>query len=182
MKATGIVRRIDDLGRVVIPKEIRRTMRIREGDPLEIFTDKDGEVIFKKYSPIGELGTFATQYAEALNKTSGHPTVITDRDTIIAVSGAPKRELVEKRLSPAMEKVMQGKNSVITQKSDEQNVPVLDGDDKYAAAVVCPIISEGDSIGAVAFLANSARHSMGEVEEKLAQSAAGFLGKQMDEY
>lgn len=92
MKATGIVRRIDDLGRVVIPKEIRRTMRIREGDPLEIFTDRDGEVIFKKYSPIGELGEFASQYAETLYKTSGYPACITDRDTIIAISGAAKKD------------------------------------------------------------------------------------------
>jgi len=168
---------MDDLGRVVIPKEIRRTMRIREGDPLEIFTDKDGEVIFKKYSPIGELGTFATQYAETLNKTSGHPTVITDRDTVIAVSGAPKRELVEKKVSSALEKVMMGKNAVA-----KEEVQIIDGDDKYSAAVICPIISEGDSIGAVAFLADSNTHTMGEVEEKLAQSAAGFLGKQMDEY
>ena len=91
MKATGIVRRIDDLGRVVIPKEIRKTLRIREGDPLEIFTDKDGEVILKKYSPIGELSEFAVQYAETLAKTSGHVACITDKDSVIAVSGAPKR-------------------------------------------------------------------------------------------
>jgi AbrB family transcriptional regulator (stage V sporulation protein T) len=149
---------------------------------LEIFTDKDGEVIFKKYSPIGELGTFAAQYAETLTKTSGHPTIITDRDTVIAVSGAPKRELVEKKVSLAMDKVMEGKNTVITQKNEPQQVPVVDGDDKYSASVVCPIISEGDSIGAVAFLADSTNRAMGEVEEKLVQSAAGFLGKQMDEY
>ena len=91
MKATGIVRRIDDLGRVVIPKEIRRTMRIREGDPLEIFTDNDGEVIFKKYSPIGELSEFAGQYAEVLFKVGGHPVVITDRDHVVSVAGLPKK-------------------------------------------------------------------------------------------
>ena len=90
MKATGIVRRIDDLGRVVIPKEIRRTMRIREGDPLEIFTDREGEVILKKYSPIGELGEFATEYADSLNEALGHISCIADKDTIIAVAGAPK--------------------------------------------------------------------------------------------
>src|SRR5690606_11016659 len=88
MKATGIVRRIDDLGRVVIPKEIRRTLRIREGDPLEIFVDRDGEVILKKYSPIGELGDFAKEYAESLHESTGHITMICDRDTIIAVAGA----------------------------------------------------------------------------------------------
>ena len=98
MKATGIVRRIDDLGRVVIPKEIRKTLRIREGDPLEIFTDKDGEVILKKYSPIGELSEFAVQYAETLAKTSGHVACITDKDSVIAVSGAPKREFLDKNM------------------------------------------------------------------------------------
>ena len=87
MKATGIVRRIDDLGRIVIPKEIRRTLRIRESDPLEIFTDREGEIILKKYSPIGEMSTFAKQYAESLAQVSGHTALITDRDQFIAVSG-----------------------------------------------------------------------------------------------
>ncbi len=99
MKATGIVRRIDDLGRVVIPKEIRRTMRIREGDPLEIFTDNDGEVIFKKYSPIGELSSFAGQYGEVLFKTGGYPVIICDRDHVISVAGVSKKELIERRVS-----------------------------------------------------------------------------------
>ena len=107
MKATGIVRRIDDLGRVVIPKEIRRTMRIREGDPLEIYTDNDGEVIFKKYSPIGELSAFATQYAEVLSKIGGYPVVVCDRDHVISVAGIPKKELLERRVSPALEEVME---------------------------------------------------------------------------
>ena len=96
MKATGIVRRIDDLGRVVIPKEIRRTMRIREGDPLEIYTDREGEVIFKKYSPIGELVSFAAQYADTLNKTCGMSVVITDRDVVIACAGVSKKEYTDK--------------------------------------------------------------------------------------
>ena len=99
MKATGVVRRIDDLGRVVIPKEIRRTLRIKEGDPLEIFTDKEGEVILKKYSPIGELSEFAEEYAETLTKTTGHIACITDKDTVIAVSGASKKELLEQGVS-----------------------------------------------------------------------------------
>ena len=107
MKATGIVRRIDDLGRVVIPKEIRRTMRIREGDPLEIYTDNDGEVIFKKYSPIGEMASFAGQYAEVLNKTAGLPVVVCDRDHVISVAGVPKKELLERRVSPMLEEMMQ---------------------------------------------------------------------------
>ena len=94
MKATGIVRRIDDLGRVVIPKEIRRTLRIREGDPLEIFVDHDGEVILKKYSPIGELGDFAQEYADSLFEATGHIAIITDRDQIIAIAGASKKRFL----------------------------------------------------------------------------------------
>ncbi|MDR1101053.1 MAG: stage V sporulation protein T [Clostridiales bacterium] len=180
MKATGIVRRIDDLGRVVIPKEIRRTMRIREGDPLEIFTERDGEVIFKKYSPIGELGSFALQYAETLSKTSGYPAIITDKDSIIAVSGISKRELTEKKISLDLEQIMQDKTPILVNANDTRNIPVAEGVDKYNASVVCPIISEGDSIGAVAFLLDETRSNVGEVEAKLAQSAAVFLGRQME--
>ena len=182
MKATGIVRRIDDLGRVVIPKEIRRTMRIREGDPLEIFTDRDGEVIFKKYSPIGELGIFAAQYAETLSKTSGQPICITDKDNIIAVYGASKKELNDKRVSGELEKLMEEKTSFIMKSSAGKKVPVADGNEKYSAGVVYPIIAEGDTIGSVVFLRDESTSGVpGEIEEKLAQSAAGFLGKQMED-
>ncbi len=181
MKATGIVRRIDDLGRVVIPKEIRRTMRIREGDPLEIYTDRDGEVIFKKYSPIGELGEFATEYAETLSKTSGHPICITDKDSVIAVSGAPKRELSDKKISADIERVIEDKVSFVFQPNDKKRVNVIDGNEKYTAGVVVPIISEGDTIGSVVFFANESVPQMGEVEEKLAESAAGFLGRHMEQ-
>ncbi|NMB33757.1 MAG: stage V sporulation protein T [Clostridium sp.] len=184
MKATGIVRRIDDLGRVVIPKEIRRTLRIREGDPLEIFTDREGEVILKKYSPIGELGDFATQYAESLHKTIGHITCISDRDTIVAVSGASRKEFLEKSVSPDVEKVMEEKDTFIVKTPEETSINVLaeeGGDRKYFSQVVSPIISEGDPIGAVMLLSTDPEVHMGEVEAKLAQSAAGFLGKQMEQ-
>lgn len=177
MKATGIVRRIDDLGRVVIPKEIRRTMRIREGDPLEIYTEKDGEVIFKKYSPIGELGDFAAQYAETLAKTSGYGACITDKDMIIAVSGVPKKELMDKRVSSDIENVMTEKTSFSNENG--KKITVADGVDKYFAGVIVPIISEGDSIGSVIFVSQD-NNKMGEVENKLAESAAGFLGKHME--
>ena len=175
MKATGIVRRIDDLGRVVIPKEIRRTMRIREGDPLEIYTEKDGEVIFKKYSPIGELGDFATNYVETLAKASGHGACITDRDNVIAVSGIPKKELIEKRVSHELDDIMNEKTSVTSGKK----ISVADGNDKYSAGVVVPIVSEGDTIGSVLFIMNDDEQPS-EVENKLAESAAGFLGKHME--
>lgn len=178
MKATGIVRRIDDLGRVVIPKEIRRTMRIREGDPLEIYTDKDGEVIFKKYSPIGELGDFASTYAEALSKTTGKGTCITDRDNIIAVSGLPKKELIDKKVSPDIDNVMVEKTSFKSQGFDS-GITIAEGNDKYNAGIVVPILSEGDSIGSIIFVLKAGEEP-NEVENKLAESAAGFLGKHME--
>ena len=175
MKATGIVRRIDDLGRVVIPKEIRRTMRIREGDPLEIYTEKDGEVIFKKYSPIGELGDFAANYVETLAKASGRGACITDRDNVIAVSGLPKKELIEKRVSSELDNVMTEKVPV----THGKRINVTEGNDKYSAGVVVPIVSEGDTIGSVLFIMNEGEQPS-EVENKLAESAAGFLGKHME--
>ena len=107
MKATGIVRRIDDLGRVVIPKEIRRTMRIKEGAPLEIYTSNEGEVIFRKYSPVNELSENATQAAEVMYKLGGAPAVIFDTDHVVAVAGVAKREYNERRVSPALEEIME---------------------------------------------------------------------------
>ena len=184
MKATGIVRRIDDLGRVVIPKEIRRTLRIREGDPLEIFTDKEGEVILKKYSPIGELGDFASQYADSIHKTSGHITCICDRDTIIAVSGASKKEFLEKSLSQDLERVIEEKTTLVVKSPEDKTISIIADempDRKYSSQVVSPIISEGDPIGAVMLLSIDQNIRMGEVESKLAQAAAGFLGKQMEQ-
>ncbi|NLP46768.1 MAG: stage V sporulation protein T [Epulopiscium sp.] len=183
MKATGIVRRIDDLGRVVIPKEIRRTLRIREGDPLEIFTDRDGEVILKKYSPIGELGTFAKEYAEALAQTVGHITCISDKDHVIAVSGGAKREFLEKKVSSELTQAIEKRMPIIAYQKEVGFIPILEGDteEEYSAQVINPIISEGDAIGAVIFLTKDPQIHMGEVESKLAQSAAGFLGKQMEQ-
>ena len=184
MKATGIVRRIDDLGRVVIPKEIRRTMRIREGEPLEIFTDKEGEVILKKYSPIGELGDFATQYAEALSKTSEHIVCIADRDTIIAVSGGMRKDFLDKRLSAEIENIIEDRSFFIAKGPNDTHIPVINhemGENKIMAQVVVSIVAEGDPVGAVILLSTNPQKTMGEVELKLAQSAAGFLGKQMEQ-
>ena len=181
MKATGIVRRIDDLGRVVIPKEIRRTLRIREGDPLEIFTDREGEIILKKYSPIGELGTFAKEYAETLSQSSGHTVLIVDRDQIIAVAGGSKKEFLDRRVSDHMEKVISQRNIVSASKNDAGFVSVLENDDdpSYSHQFIAPIIAEGDVIGAVLMLSPDTK--MGEVERKLVQCAAGFLGRQMED-
>ncbi len=179
MKATGIVRRIDDLGRVVIPKEIRRTMRIREGDPLEIFTESDGTVVFKKYSPIGELGEFAKQYADSLSKTSGMAYCISDKDAIIAVSGVSKKELGDKKISSELEKIMDNKR-VFVADSGSKTIKVIEDSENYKAGVVAPIIYDGDSIGTVVLIAKSEEENPGEVETKLVEVAAGFLGKTME--
>ncbi|GHV08502.1 stage V sporulation protein T [Clostridia bacterium] len=179
MKATGIVRRIDDLGRVVIPKEIRRTMRIREGDPLEIYTDKDGEVIFKKYSPMGELSSFAAQICETLNKTSGLPVAVTDRDIVIAAAGAPRRELVDRRVGEELEKFMESRQ-LYAYHAGGAKIHVSDGLDKYFIALAAPIVAEGDVSGCVLFIAADEPTQLGDTELKLAQTVAGFLGKQME--
>ncbi|MEW6273741.1 MAG: stage V sporulation protein T [Bacillota bacterium] len=186
MKATGIVRRIDDLGRVVIPKEIRRTLRIREGDPLEIFVDREGEVILKKYSPIGELGDFAKEYADSLYEALGHIACIADRDTIIAVAGAPKKEYINKPIGPAVEKAMEERKAIVINNPGEdpfcrECMIVEDGECKYSAEVIAPIIAEGDPIGAVILASKEPDVKMGELELKLAETAAGFLAKQMEQ-
>ncbi|MFR8103700.1 MAG: stage V sporulation protein T [Clostridia bacterium] len=183
MKATGVVRRIDDLGRVVIPKEIRKTLRIKEGDPLEIFTDKEGEVILKKYSPIGELSEFATQYAETLAKTTGHIACITDKDTVIAVSGGSKKEFLEQNISDELERLMEDKEVYTSRENSDVSIPVTRNDNKdrkYNSQVVYPIISDGDVIGSVILLSKEANTKMTEVEQKVVQSAASFLGSQME--
>lgn len=181
MKATGIVRRIDDLGRVVIPKEIRRTLRIREGDPLEIFTDREGEIILKKYSPIGELGAFAKQYAESLAQSTGQIVCITDRDQIIAFAGGPKKEVLQKPISKQLEGAIDSRESIVAVKDDRRFIPILQGDtDEYLAQVISPIICEGDAIGAVIITTKEQKVKFGETEQKLAGSAAGFLGRQME--
>ena len=179
MKATGIVRRIDDLGRVVIPKEIRRVLRIREGDPLEIFTEKDGEVIFKKYSPMGELAEFACQICDSLHKTTGASAAICDRDTVIAAAGSGKKELLEKRISPALEQVME--NRGVFGSEGKTLMPVVEGNEAICVSVAAPILSAGDVLGCVLFTAGKDAVPFGETEQKLAQTVAGFLGKQMEE-
>ena len=179
MKATGIVRRIDDLGRVVIPKEIRRTMRIREGDPLEIYTDREGEVIFKKYSPIGELASFASQYAETLHKTCGFSVIICDRDAVIACAGVPKRDYAERKITPETEALVETRQLYTASESDK--IPVIEGGGVISCLM--PIITEGDITGCVASLRSedgAGNKIAPELEAKLIQTAAGFLGKQLE--
>ncbi len=187
MKATGIVRRIDDLGRVVIPKEIRRTLRIREGDPLEIFVDREGEVILKKYSPIGELGDFAKEYADSLYESTGHIACITDRDVVIAVAGAAKKEFLDKPVSRAVEQtILERKTVLISKPGDHKHCDTCpikeeEGECKFSVQVIAPIIAEGDPIGAVILSSKEPGMTMGDMEIKISETAAGFLAKQMEQ-
>lgn len=182
MKATGIVRRIDELGRVVIPKEIRRTLRIREGDPLEIYTDREGQVILKKYSPIGELNEFAQEYCDSIQESISHLVMISDRDYIIAISGGSKKEYLEKRISPELEALTESRTSFI---SDEDKKPIKityedTALDKYMSQVIVPIVMQGDPIGSVILISKEPEVIMGDLEIKISETAAAFLAKQME--
>ncbi|UJL46489.1 stage V sporulation protein T [Virgibacillus sp. NKC19-16] len=177
MKATGIVRRIDDLGRVVIPKEIRRTLRIREGDPLEIFVDREGEVILKKYSPINELGHFAKEYAEALFDSLQSPVLICDRDEVIAIAGESKKDYLNKNIGSEMTKTIEDRSQVF--ETETSNVEVIDGNEQELNSYcISPIIANGDPIGCVMIF--SKEEKLSNVEQKAVETAASFLARQME--
>lgn len=163
MRATGIVRRIDDLGRVVIPKEIRRVHRIREGDPLEIYTNDDGEVILKKYSPIGELNQFAGEYAEAASSILGGTVMVSDTDHIIAASGSQKKDFLDKKVDFELDKIIQSKHRYLNNRK-----------------IVVPIVSQGDAIGSITILPKDEKHGPGDAELAVAETGASFLAKQME--
>ena len=177
MKATGIVRRIDDLGRVVIPKEIRRTMRIREGDPLEIYTNSGGEVIFKKYSPMGELASFAAEYADALSGGTELSVIICDRDHCIAAAGVSKKEVLERPISYELEDIIENRRSKICTAGEE--IYAVQGVERKVCVAV-PIISAGDVTGAVVLLQNENAQKAADSDIKLAAVAARFLSNQTE--
>ena len=184
MRATGIVRRIDELGRVVIPKEIRRTLRIREGDPLEIFTDHDGEVVLKKYSPIGEIASIAKDYTDSLYRTLGHVALISDRDAIVSSSGAAKREYVEKALSPEADKILQGRQLVMLNLSAGMKMIPMTQDDRpeaYSAQIVAPILADGEIVGGLMLLSRESGLQMTKVDQKVAETTANIIGRQMEQ-
>ncbi len=178
MKATGIVRRIDDLGRVVIPKEIRRTMRIREGDPLEIFTDTGGEVVFKKYSPVGEMSEFASQYAEVLYRACGQPVIICDRDHITASAGIAKKEIASAKLSSSLEALIETRQTQVLHKDNTAVTPTEDT--AHRVSVCAPILGAGDLSGAVCLLYGDSGKTPSDTDVRLTQVAATFLGKQLE--
>ena len=179
MKATGIVRRVDDLGRIVIPKEIRRTLKIREGDPLEIYTEKDGGVIFRKYSPMGDLQEFAVQMCEAIGQNTGCIAAVSDRDSIIALAGASKRELLEKPNSQELDKLMENRKHYLYTPGSAM-LRASENSEKYHLGVASPILCQGDLIGSVMFLLEENAQALAESDQRLAQTVAGFLGSQME--
>ena len=180
MKATGIVRRIDDLGRIVIPKEIRKTFHIKESDPMEIFINGEGEIILKKYSPMGEMTGFAKQYAESLAQASGHIAVITDRDTVVAVSGGLK-SMQGKRVSKGLEECMQARELLMASKGERGFVQITeDNQEDISDIAVGTILAAGDVVGSVCLLDTKGQAQFGEVERKLILTATGFIGKHLE--
>lgn len=180
MKATGIVRRIDDLGRVIIPKEIRRNMRIREGDPLEIYVSKDGEVILKKYSPIGDFSDFATQICESLNKATGHIAVITDRDICIAVAGALKRNLINKPISERLDEAMDIREVYQYQPGDNL-MTISDNATQFFVTCAAPILTNGEVMGCILFATVDVKElQVSDTDYKLLQIISSFFGKYLE--
>lgn len=173
MKATGIVRRIDDLGRVVIPREIRQTLKIREGDPIEIYIDKNGGIMLKKYSPVGEIGDFATEYADSLFEAVGHIVLITDRDSVVACAGCSKKAFLGKTIGSYVDKLLENRKTILAKGNE------IVESFNFSLAVIAPVVVEGDIVGSVILCSREEVVVMGEMEKKLAETAAGFLAKQL---
>ena len=178
MKATGIVRRIDELGRVVIPKEIRRSLRIREGEPLEIFTDREGSVVFRKYSPVGEISKFSESYAEAINRVSGIPVAVCDMDSVIAVAGVPKKEYLEKPISKELRLILENSRAFAKEYPINKNVSLVE--DGKNISFFSPIISEGSVVGAFVSIQRGGTNNPDETEKSLVGTGAYFISSQME--
>lgn len=174
VKATGIVRRIDDLGRVVIPKEIRRTLRIREGDPLEIFVDRDGEVILKKYSPVADVEYFAQEYADSLSESTGYTALVSDEHEIVAVAGGPKKTYLGKELSHEIIQLARENEGAVTL---NQKTPIIEG--IYGESAAIAMIKADDISAGFIVVFSKDDKKIGSLESRLVQTAAGFLGKQL---
>ena len=179
MKATGIVRRIDDLGRIVIPKEIRRTLRIRETDPMEIYTDMDGQIVLKKYSPMADVSEFAVEYAESKAQNTGMTIAITDRDCVIAAAGTQKKNVQGKHITKELNDIMDKRQSVVASASENDYVKAVTDYD-CESEVISPIICAGDVLGMVIMFGNDKKQKLGESEKRIVKVAADFLGRHMD--
>ncbi len=180
MKATGIVRRIDELGRIVIPKEIRRTLRIREGDPLEIFTNHEGGIILKKYSPIGELGELAKEYVESVANVAKCTVCVADRDQIVAAAGPDKKNYSGKDIHKELKQCIDERNNILSTNKKESRCKITEDGETEVNQAVGTIVSEGDAIGAVILVSGDDKLKFGEFEEKMALCGANFLGRQME--
>lgn len=180
MRATGIVRRIDDLGRIVIPKEIRKTMHIRESDPLEIYTEHDGSIILKKYSPIGEMGIIAQQYAESIAGCIPHTICICDQDSIIAAAGPNGKKLIGKLLHEKSEEALRDRRQLLADKGTSDFIPLIsDFPEEFVSMTMMTILAQGDAIGLMCILSN--KDSLTQQDFMVTQIGASFLGKQMED-
>ena len=181
MKATGVVRRIDDLGRIVIPKEIRKILRIKEGSPLEIFTEKEGDIILRKYSPIGEMSNFSSEYAESLANITDLIAIVTDKDMVIACSGTQKKDILEQKISSELEKIIDKRENLLTDESTAILITEKGNKEKECKSqVIVPIISDSEVTGSVVLIAKEPKTKLGKNEEQIAKVAANFLGNQME--
>jgi AbrB family transcriptional regulator (stage V sporulation protein T) len=180
MRATGIVRRIDDLGRVVVPKEIRRTLRIREGEPLEIYTNKEGGIVLKKYSPVGELGELAGEYVEAVAQVAKCTACVADRDRIVAAAGSHKKDFMGKELHADMILCIRDRKNIVAEKNSTAFRQITTEMPPVLSEAVTTIVSDGDAIGAVLLLGFDPARQFGEFEEKMAMCGADFMRRQLD--
>lgn len=181
MKATGIVRRIDELGRIVIPKEIRRTLRIRESDPMEIFTNHEGGIVLKKYSPIGELGDMAKEYVESVAGVAKCTVCVADRDRIVAVAGPESKYYDGRELDDSIKNCIHNRSNVLFSNGKGKLCRIIQEKEPEANQAIATIVCEGDAIGAVILISNEDGNGFGEFEEKMALCGANFLGRQMEQ-
>lgn len=179
MKATGIVRRIDDLGRIVIPKEIRKTLKVKVGMPLEIYTDSEGGIILKKYLPFSEFATIAAEYAECIARQTGADIIITDRDKVIAATGSMIKQIVGKPIGEKLERILDDRDDQLSYNERNGFIPAVEGMDPKEQ-VSALIRSNGELLGAVLIQSGKNQKRIGELEQKAAEIAAEFLGKQIN--